>query len=323
MKFQKALGATLAIIGLGTALTISACTSTPRATTSDMGAYTMGTGYDGADANVHNIYYPGQKFDKSAQENVFYFPLNARNIVLKSGSTDKLANGESVSSVSTYTSTGTQVNVPVRMDWTLNQDPKVLKEVFIPLCKKYNCASTDVNARNENFSSQGWTLGFLGENATPTFIEAVKTIIRSQDDTVWNDQSKKDALNQAISAEFMDAFHANTGSTADLFCGSGDASGCSGAIGTSTFKCGPVRITLGDIVPADTGLLDIQARQAKADAEKIANQKTLDAARAKYGNSAETVLGDIDRIAACKAAGVICIFGATNVGVNVTPPATK
>jgi hypothetical protein len=319
-KFTKfaALGMALAL-ATGTA---AACSSS-RATTSDMGAYTVGTGADGADANVHNVYYPGQQFTQSPQENVFYFPMNARNIILKPGSTDKLANGENVSAVTTYTSTGTQVSVPVRMDWTLNQDPKVLKDYFIPLCKKYQCASTDINARNDNFSTQGWTLGLLGENATPTFIEAVKTVIRSQDDSAWKDPTKKDVLNQAISTEFMKAFHANTGSTADIFCGSGDVSGWNGAIGTSTFKCGPVRITLGDIVPSDTGLLDIQARQAKAEAEKVANQKTLEAARAKYGNGAESVLGDLDRIAACKAAGVICIFGGNNVGVNVTPPATK
>jgi hypothetical protein len=315
MKFKKALGATLAIIGLGTALTISACTSTPMATTSDMCAYTQGTGRDGADALVHKVYYPGQQFSKDSRENTFTFPCNARNIRFANGSTDVWADGNRIGTITARTKDGTEVLIDIRMDWTLNQTEDVLKNVFVPICKKANCASTNSDVRNDNFSTDGWSKGLLGENATPTFYNATIDVVREYGDEVWTNPVLKDEVGQKVSMLFMQRFHANTGSTKDMFCGSGDSSGWSGAVGTSTFNCAPVRVTAEHIEVKDKSRLDAQAREAKAKAEQAANAAELTAAKAKYGTEAEKVLGDLARIQACRDAGMTqCGVNGFNVG---------
>ena len=315
MKIKRLILAALATIGIGAALTISGCTSTPMATTSDMCAYTQGTGRDGADALVHKIYYPGQQFSKNSQENTFTFPCNARNIRFTNGSTDVWADGNRVVAITARTKDGTEVLVDIRMDWMLNQTEDVLKTVFVPLCKKANCASTNADVRNDNFATDGWSKGLLGENATPTFYNAVIDVVRGYGDEVWNNPALKDEVGQKVSALFMQRFHANTGSTKDMFCGSGESSGWSGAVGTSTFNCAPVRVTTERIEVKDKSRLDAQGREAKAKAEQAANTAELTAAKAKYGAEAEKVLGDLARIQACHDAGMIqCGVNGFNVG---------
>lgn len=309
----------LLLIGALAALLLGgvvAC-GTPQATASDMCAYTQGTGSDGADADVHEVYYPGQQFTKSQRENSYYFPCNARNIRLEPGSTDVDAQGNKVSSVIARTSTGNEVSVDVVMYWTLNEDKAVLKNVFIPWCNKYQCASGDSNVRNENFSTNGWSLGVLGENAVPFFQNAVKDVVRTYGDDAWKNPDVKTELTGKISERFMTAFHAATGSTEDVFCGSGESSGWSGDVGTSTYNCGSVRISVNNIVPTDSSLLGNDARTAKADSDKAANQAQLDAAKAKYGDAAEQVLGYLDIIQACKDAGMtVCSAGGITVGTQ-------
>jgi hypothetical protein len=306
-------GALLALFGG----MIVACGS-PSATSSDMCAYTQGTGQSGADADVHEIYYPGEQFTVGQKENAYYFPCNARNIRLEPGSTDVDAQGNQVSSVTARTSTGNLVTIDVVMYWTLNEDKDVLKNVFIPWCNKYQCASSDSSVRNDNFSTNGWSLGILGENGVPFFQNAVKDVVQAQDDNIWkNPADAKADLASKISQRFMDSFHAATGSTENVFCASGESSGWSGDVGTSSYNCGSVRISVNNIVPSDSSLLDNAARMAKAESDKAANQAQLDAAKAKYGDAAPQVLGYLDIIQACKAAEMtVCSAGGMTVGTQ-------
>lgn len=307
----------MTLVAIAGGLGLTACVMPNEATTSDMCAYTQGTGSGGADAKVHEVYYPGQQFTVNSRENAYWFPCNMRNLRMTEGSTDTWANKQPLGPLTVRTANNTPVKVSASMFWTLNQDKKVIEEVFIPLCNKYNCASSDANLRNANFSTDGWSFGLLGENAAPAFKQAIEDSVRAMNDSVWSDPAKKIELGQGISAAFMKTFHGYTGSTADLFCGSGETSGWTGEVGTSTFRCGNVRIVVDSVVPADSQLLDIQARKAKAEQEKAANVAELDAAKAKYGDNASSVLGDLDRIKACGDAKVSCVFTQGNNGVSV------
>lgn len=308
----------IALSALGLSLGLAACGSS-AATSSDMCAYTQGTGQNNADAKVHKVYLPGEQFTKEVDENAFFFPCNSRNLRLMPGSTDVTADNKPVTSVAAYTKTGTKVIVDIRMDWMLNQDREVLEKVFIPFCAKYQCASGDAATRNDNFSTDGWSRGFLGENAVPALQTSTRDAIRTLDDKAWSDPTQKKVISAAVAQQFMDGFRATLGSTKDIMCGSGETSGWSGeTLGEGTFKCAPVRVTVEDIKPADAALLDIQSRSAKANQEKEANNKELDAAKAKYGDKASEILGDLDRIEACAKYSKEC-----NVYIGTSPNATK
>jgi hypothetical protein len=305
--------ATVGLLGLAS-LGLTAC-DTPMATSGDMCAYTVGDGLNGHDAKVGEIYLPNQKFTQHDGEKTMFFPCNSRNLRFENGTTDTDAQGKPIGPLQVYTSTGTSVTVAVRIDWTLNEGKDILKSVFIPWCSKYDCASADPTVRSDNFSTNGWTKGLLGENAVPVLTSSVTDTIQGMDDSVWKDASKKADTASAISAAFMKNIRATMGSTVDLFCGSGESSGWSGAKpGEGNFKCAPVRVTISSIQPTDKSLLDIQAQQAKAAMQKIANEKDLDAAKARYGSSAEQTLSDLDKIKACAESSKEC-----NVYVGTLP----
>jgi hypothetical protein len=314
VKRINRLAVVSAAVLMGTGV-LGAC-STNTATSSDMCAYTVGTGQNGADAKVHEVYLPNEQFKTSPEEDAYFFPCNPRNIRLTNGSTDVLADGKPVGPVEAYTKNGTKVIVDVRMDWSLNQNKDVLKNVFIPWCKKYECASGDPNVRNDNFSTPGWSKGFLGENATPAFITSTRNVIHGFGDEAWNDTvSVQDQLNSKISEAFMKSVRGTFGSDKDLFCGSGLTSSWSGGeAGSGTFDCSAVRITVENVQPADKDLLDLKARQAKAAAEAATNQAELDAAKKKYGDNASQVLGDLDKIKQCAQSSKEC-----NVYVGTSP----
>lgn len=296
------------------------------ATTTDMCAYTQGDGRDGRDANIHNVYLPGQQAQKSNTENVYYFACNARNIRLMDGSTDVRADGKPVGPVVAYTKDSIQVVVSNWMGWTLNQDANVLKTAFFPLCNKYNCATDKADVRNANFATDGWSKGFLGENATPAYEKAVRDTIAQYS---YADAMKPDVqntkLNADIAAAFMQNMRATTGSTKDLMCSSGDTSGWSDPSkpGTGNFNCGPVRITIDKIVPQDESLLRLQQEQAKAEMAKTINAKQLEAAQAKYGADAGKILGQIDiATQACAAAKTGCVVSVGGGDVAVSTAST-
>ncbi len=299
-----AILATLFMTGFG----LTACTS---GTTPDMCAYTQGTGTNGADAKVHDIYLPGEQFTPGSEEKTFYFPCNSRNLRLTEGSTDVHADGSPVGPIEYYTPDGTKAIVRIRMDWMLNQNDDVLRNTFIPWCAKYQCASTDSAVRNDNFSTDGWSKGFLGENAVPAFETSARDGARAAGgNSPWDDPDAKEKISAEVSKRFMTAIRGTMGSTSDLFCGSGETSGWSdpsnpGKDGT-TFNCAPVRVTVEDVQPFDRTVLELGSRKAKADKEKAANEAELAAAKAKYGPNAGEVLGDLDRIKACKEAGERC-----------------
>lgn len=288
---------TLATVGamLAVAPALTGCAYV--ATTTDMCAYTQGDGSGGRDASIHEVFYPGQKAEKSNYELIFYFPCNQRNIRLMDGTTDVNAKGEPVGPVTSRTLDKIEVRTAVRMDWTLNQTKDILKGVFFPLCNKYSCATDNDKLRNANFSTDGWSMGFLGENATPAFQKAVRdtlaqfTYTQAQDPRVQNDE-----LNKAISAAFMSNMRATTGSTKDLMCSSGETSGWSNPAtpGQGTYQCGPVRITVDSILATDPQITQLEQEKTKAEQAKDVNQKLLEAAKAKYGDKAEEILGQID-----------------------------
>lgn len=313
---KKTTFRTIAGVGLLALASISltACDK-PMATSGDMCAYTVGTGQNGHDAKVGEISLPNLKFTQHDNEESMFFPCNSRNLRFEEGTKDTDAQGNLLHPLQVYTSTGTQVTVAVRIDWTLNESKDVLTNAFLPWCSKYKCASNDPNVRSDTFSTDGWSKGLLGENAVPVLASSVTDTIHAMDDSVWKDVNKKTDAASAISAAFMKNIRATMGSTGDLFCGSGESSGWSGANpGEGDFKCAPVRVRIDDIQPTDKSLLDIQAQQAKSEMQKVANQKELDAAKARYGSSAEQTLGDLDRIKACAQSSKEC-----NVYVGTTP----
>jgi hypothetical protein len=280
-----------------------------------MCAYTVGDGQNGHSASVGTINLPNKQFTQHDGETTKFFPCNSRNLRFEDGTTDTDAQGKPLAPLQVYTSTGTQVTVAVRIDWTLNENKDILTKTFIPWCSKYDCASSDPTIRSDNFSTNGWTKGLLGENAAPVLASSVTDAIHAMDDSVWKDVNKKTDAASAISAAFMKNIRATMGSTGDLFCGSGESSGWSGANpGEGDFKCAPVRVRIDDIQPTDKSVLDIQAQQAKAEMQKSANEKELDAAKARYGSNAEQTLSDLDKIKACADSSKVC-----NVYVGTTP----
>lgn len=297
--------ATVGLVALA-GVSLTACDK-PMATSGDMCAYTVGTGQNGHDAKVNQIFLPNQQFTQHDNETTMFFPCNERNLRFEDGSRDTDAQGKPLTPLQVYTSTGTKVTVAVRIDWTLNETAGTLTNTFLPWCSKYKCASDDPNVRSDTFSTDGWSKGFLGENAVPVLASDVADTIRSMDDTAWKDVDKKSEIASAISAAFMKHIRSTMGSTADLFCASGESSHWTGAKpGEGDYQCAPVRVSINSIQPTDTTLLDIEAQQAKAGMQKTANEKELDAAKARYGSSAEQTLGELDKIKACAQSSKEC-----------------
>jgi hypothetical protein len=316
---KNILKAGIALGALVAALT-GCSMNTPSATSSDMCAYSQGTGVDNNDAAVHKVFLPNEKLDYSLQnEKIFFFPCNARNLRFAKGSTDKTADNQPIGPINTRTSANTPVQIEVRIDLTLNQYKDVLKNDFIPWCKKYNCASGDANVRNDNFSTDGWTTGFLGENAVPALQTSTVNAVRSFDDTYWQDPTKIAALQTRIAENFTNTIRGTMGSTKDLFCGSGDTSGWTGdKPGQGTFECSPVRVTVTSFDTTDRDRIELANRSKLAEETKSTNSKELDAAKEKYGPDAAKVLGDLDRIEACAKSSKEC-----NVYVGTSPGSTK
>jgi hypothetical protein len=313
---KKTVFRTIAAVGLATlaVTTLTAC-DTDRATSGDMCAYTVGNGQNGHNASVNEVHYPNDQFKQHDGENTMFFPCNSRNLRFEEGTTDTDAQGKPLGPLRVYTSTGTQVLVSARIDFTINEDKAIIKDAFLPWCSKYRCASDDPNVRSENFAVDGWTRGLLGENHVPVLATSITDTIKGMDDSVWKEVDKKDAAASAISASFMKGIRATMGSTADLFCGSGESSGWSGKkAGEGDYRCAPVRVTISGIQPTDSKLLELQAQQAKAELQKETNLKDLDAAKARYGSNAEQTLSDLDKIKACAETGKEC-----NVYVGVNP----
>lgn len=310
------VAALMAALGMG----FTACTE--QATTSDMCAYTQGDGANGNDAKVHKVYYPNQRVDRGVSEKSFFFPCNARNLRFTPGSTDVNAKGEPISYIIARTNTGVEVRVELTAYWTLNQDRDVLIRDTIPLMAKSQAATSDPNVRNANFSTDGWSRGLLGENLTPKLQSTTFDVIGAMGDDVWKNPKLKADVAKKVSDQFMINVKAATGTTSDVFCGSGESSGwknpdAPGADG-NTYNCGNIRIDVTLIEPTDNTLLTNQAKASQADEEAATNEKILEAAKKKYGPDAGKYLAQQDAIKACKEAGMkVCSVG-ENGGVTVS-----
>ena len=297
---------------------LAGCSNT-AATTSDMCAYVQGDGQNGNDATVRRIVYPNQQANDDPREKVFFFPCNQRNVRFTPGSGDLYSNGQPLTYITARNKNGNEVRVDLTAYWTPNQDKEVLMKTTIPILQKYNAAVSDPSVRTENFATPGWT-GWLAENVIPTLESSTRDIVREGGNELWEDSEQKQQLAVAVAEAFMRDFKTTTGTTKDVICGSGESSGWSNpnTPGEGTFNCGTIRIKVDRIEPLNTGLLDAKARADQASAVAAANAAELEAAKAKYGEKAGEVLGQLDVIRACREAGMTSCATNVNGGVSVS-----
>lgn len=292
----------------GSALAMSACTNAK--TDASQCAYLIHSGFFDA-AHVKDILYPGQRINTN-NVTVYKVPCNARNYEVTDASSD---HGDLKSPIQSKTGAdkdvpGTPVGVELTGLFTLNESKSALT-AFLPFCQKYSCftdSKSDTSATN--FSSPGWN-GMLRENFQPVLNRAVRIALLKFGPNVWNDQSEWPAVGDAISATFNVQMQSQTGQSDDnvnFFCASG------AKVGT----CPPITIQVDNIIPPDyvKKAYDAQVAAAQqkltAQAQQATNQAQLNAAKAKYGTDAGTVLGLLDEINACNASTHCSVILGTN-----------
>ncbi|MBI5044434.1 MAG: hypothetical protein HZC02_00730 [Candidatus Levybacteria bacterium] len=312
-------------------LLLAACNET-GATSSASCGYVIGTGKDGHDANVHEVVYQGQKLTAGSYETVRYIPCNSRNYIINDGSVynpniiDDAGNqqhvGDRFNLIVAYTKTGTPITIAASAYWTLNQSkPSML--VFAPICHKYNCWTSSDQAGTANFSTEGWN-GMLAENFGPAMDRAALIAAASVDDSIWKSHSVEQTklLADGMSAAFNDVVQGMFGYSEQIFCGSGNSKWPNpDEPGKGEFICTPVRIAIDDVQLAPV----TQASQTGEGLLAI-NQQRLTNAQALYGDDAGFFLGMQDTVAACKDAGVTCVFnigGANSPTISVPSNASE
>lgn len=263
--------------------------------------------------HLKDIVYPGQR-ENAANDSLKYVYCNARNFLVgQSG-------GDEPTPITVRTKTGvngdqgTAVNLQLSMYWQLNQDKTALT-AFLPFCEKYNCfsSSSSVSDTGAHSSSAGWN-SMLAENFPGALQRASITAAQTFDAQLPNEQGNWSKFGDAVAANFMKEIATAVGSgNTPYFCGSGSKAG----------TCAPVVVQVNDITFANAAAQDLANTSSNlAQQDAIAKQQaqvntdTLAAAKDKYGDSAGTVLGTIDTINACKAAGTTCIV---TLGGNTTP----
>lgn len=291
---KKRILPALAVIGLGLAAALSACTNTSAS--SDMIGVVVGDGKQG-DVSVSEILYPGEMTQERNNKTVNYFPGNSRNYVIENRESGDVDRREPAVA---YTEKNVPVNVELTAFFTVNQDTAFVKDKFWSYCLKYQCATTDPNQRNDRSATEGWTK-MLDNDMSPAINEAVKQVVKKHDDSIWQTKSDWDKLSAELSDEFSKAMRARTGFTEDVFCGSGDVSTWKGEPGKdgSTFTCGKVRFQISDISAKNASLQDGASETNTKQSQIDQNKAALDAARAKYGTNAEDVLSSLAIIEAC------------------------
>lgn len=312
MRIWKALIVVAAAIAV--AILLIACSDKGTSTASC--AWIVGDGSSGHDAKVHKVVYPGQKVDEGDYENVSYVPCNSRNFIVSDGSV-KDANGNVVGDrtqlITATTDSGVEIQVALTAYWTLNQSESSMRN-FYTVCHKYRCAGSKDIAGEANNSTPGWN-DMLGENFGPALERAAKVSAIKAQDTIWQkrDPEQFSTLANNISAIFADEVRKTLGFQDDLFCGSGNSAWSNpDKPGEGEFNCSPVRIVVDDVRRGQVRADESTRGAADINAQRLAN------ARALYGDNAGNVLALMDLIAACRAAGTMCIV---NLGGSTTAPA--
>jgi len=301
------------------ALVLTACSVSTKTATC---AYIVGAGYGDYDASIHEIVYPGQTVKGGVDGEVIqYVPCNSRNYIINDGSKTMVGGaqvGDQHILIKATTNTGVQISIAATAYWTLNQSPEVLKD-FYTVCQKYECYSEADESGNSNFSTDGWN-GMLAENFGPSMEAAARKAAFVVDDSIWqvNDPVQYQALADKMSEYFGGEIQARFGFAEDFFCGSGNSQWSDpNQPGVGEFTCSPVRFTVEDVKPlenaADTG----------TPAQLQLNAGRLSSAEALYGEDASYWLGLQDTIAACKDAGITCVFNIGGGSMPVSVPVTS
>lgn len=291
-RFKRLVAVGITAVALGASL--AACTQVGAS--SDMLGVVVGDGTNG-NVSVKDVLYPGETHTVN-NEDIFYFPGNSRNYVIDSKAS---TNVDRTTPATGRTNTGTSVNVNVTAFWTINQDESFLKNKFWGYCKKYQCASSDPDERNNLSATDGW-VDMLNSDMSPAIDEAVRKVIPKYDDSIWKTQSDWDLIAADLSKEFTAAMAARTGITDNIYCGSGDVSGWNGGEpGTkdAEFTCGPVRFTITSVENQNKDVQKGQDEQSTSQSIIDQNEQLRLAAEAKYGDKAGEILGTIDILKAC------------------------
>jgi hypothetical protein len=285
-----------------TALAATGCSNTQ--TFASQCAYQIKNGYFDA-RHVSDILHPGER-KNSNNVTTRYVYCNARNYIFTSHS-DATADVHAPIEAKTSKNDqgdGTPVNVDASAHFALNQnEPTMLS--FLGFCEKYNCfASKDTtdNGSSSHSSSPGW-MNMLNENMRFAMQRATQVAMQKFPPDVWNNQSSWPAVGDAISAELKQQIKNQIGGTdQDYFCGTGvHLKSASSESAVDSWTCPDISVTVDNVTPVDPGVRNIynqevrqqQLRQLAVEKLKT-NQAELTAAKARYGDMAETFLGIID-----------------------------
>ncbi len=223
----------------------------------------VGTGVNGADGAAHKVVYSGQVYKLTKEENVVYLPCNSRNYVVLPENTrraDKYGNvqGDYFVPMKGVTKNGTKINVFLKSNWTLNQNPSVLKDLFYPFCQKYNSElPEDEGLRgcyitaNEDGSDPartngGWTK-LLKENFPDALSRTVSQSTPKFSDSIIGASADWSKYEEELSVNFSKNMSRQTGFSEDIFCGSGDSTSRwddPAKPGEGQYTCGKVRFDI-------------------------------------------------------------------------------
>jgi hypothetical protein len=315
MKISKRFH--LFVIALFIMIPVFVACGTISATTANC-AFVVGNGMNGNDSTVHKVVYPGQTVTRGDREAVWYVPCNSRNYIINDG-TQKNANNETVGDrfqlITATTRTGVPIKISARALWTLNQSDSAMR-AFYTVCFKYQCAISQDQSGDVNFSTKGWN-GMLSENFGPTMDAVARIAAIEVDDSIWkqHNPAQYKALSDKMSENFADVMRLNLGYPEDLFCGSGNSAwkdpANPGQQGNE-FTCTPVRIAVDDVQRGQ-----VQADESSEGAAAI-NEQRLKNAKALYGENAGYWLALQDSIDKCATAKTTCII---NIGGSSGVPA--
>lgn len=309
-KTMKIVSVGVIVAAAGTML--AACSS--LATPTGMCGWVVGNGTSGHDAKIHEIVFPDENVNyDSSEEEVHYVPCGPRNYIITDGSVEGL--GDRTTPVEAVTQNGTPVLVQLDALWQLNQDKAALTK-FAELCNKYECYTTNAEAGESNFATDGWN-GMLRENFSPAIDSAVKSAAAQIPDAIWEKQDKElmNQLATLVSQAFMDAIQVRTGYNVDLFCGSGNSGWsdptAAGADG-NTFTCSQVRFDVTAVKARDSQTQNNASASNQVELDTAANQARYDKSVPLYGDQTHFWIGVQDAASKC-ASGATCNFYLGNI----------
>lgn len=268
------------------------------ATNENFHAVVKGDGQGGRDNTIKAIHPPGKAFTYNAGgEIVRYLPATPRNYVVAHGQKP-----DRKTPFRARTKEGTEVSLSVTLDFALNPDKEALEKFWVQ-CNKHNCAFKDFNevGRNadgaEKGASQGW-LNFLDEDVANAMEEAAYRVTGRHGDSLWQSSEERSSWADQMSQEFNVIWAKGKGYPDQVLCGPGV---------TTDGQCTPVKFTLNDIKTVDERLQKAQEEANAAEQRREANQAARDAAVIRYGEAdAGRILGDLDKIKACREMGDKC-----------------